>query len=160
MAGPIQGAVNTAIGTTAAAIGVKKGIELKETKQAEQAAKEEKQAEAMQRNEEIQGLKSDILKKKLEIETSKAEREKSKTKSQALKAAQMQQRAKENYLNIIKEKQLGTKLGTRTSMRDYIMYASGGTLSKDDARDIARTMTDSQKRKLKEQGGATSVNDK
>lgn len=144
MAGPIQSAVSSTFGAAAAAIGLGKGLQLKEEKaEAEEIKTKEKEAAKAEKA----AIKMDILQQRLETERTKG-------KTAALKQAQMQQRAKESYLGIIREKQLGTKMGTRTSMADYLIAASGGTLKRDQAREIASTMTDRQKRKVKEEGGA------
>lgn len=154
MAGPIQSAVSASLGATTAAIGVAKGIQLKESKEAAQKVKEAEKievdkakAEKAIREAEKDAIKKDILQQRLETERTKG-------KTAALKAAQMQQRAKESYISIIREKQLGTKMGTRTSMTDYLIAASGKTLSRDQAREIAGTMSNYQIRKVKEAGGA------
>lgn len=172
MAGPIQSAVSSTFSTAAAAIGLGKGLKMQEEKaeaekvkaEAEQvkaaekeaklkeaelkaAQKQEEQLQANQRKAERENLQRDILQQRLDIERAKS-------KTAMLKQVQMQQRAKESYLGIIREKQLGTKMGTRTSMADYLIAASGGTLKRDQAREIASTMTDRQKRKVKEEGGA------
>lgn len=165
MAGPIQSEVSSTFSTAAAAIGLGKGLKMQEEKaeaekvKAEQvkaaekeaelkaAQKQEEQLKANQRRVERENLQRDILQQRLEIERTKS-------KTATLKQVQMQQRAKESYLGIIREKQLGTKMGTRTSMADYLIAASGGTLKRDQAREIASTMTDRQKRKVKEEGGA------
>lgn len=147
MAGPIQSAVSSTFGAAAAAIGLGKGLQLKEEKaEAEEIKTKEKEA-AKAAKAEKSAIKMDILQQRLETERTKG-------KTAALKQAQMQQRAKESYLGIIREKQLGTKMGTRTSMADYLIAASGGTLKRDQAREIVSTMTDRQKRKVKEEGGA------
>ena len=169
MAGPIQGAINSVIGAATAGIAIKQGIALKEEKADETAARK---AESETKQAEREAKQAERETKQAERETKQAEREAKQDvilqnrieqsnihlEGTKLKSAQMKQRAKEGYINAIREKQLGTRLGTRTSMAEYLIAASGGTLDKEMASNLASTMSSREIRRVKEAGGARSGN--
>ena len=162
MAGPIQSAINATIGAATAGIAIKQGIDLKEEKAAETAAKkaeaETKKAEHEARQAEHEKKQAEREAKQDTILQNRVEQSNIQLEGTKLKSAQMKQRAKESYINAIREKQLGTRLGTRTSMAEYLIAASGGTLDKEMASNLARTMSSREIRKVKEAGGARSGN--
>lgn len=151
MAGPIQSAINATIGAATAGVAIKQGIERKE----EKAIKEQEETAKKAEREATQAA---ILQTKAEREAVQLEASKLSLEGKKIKSAQMKQKAKEGYINAIREKKLGTRLGTRTSMAEYLMAASGGTLDRQTASSLAGTMTSREIRKIKEAGGARSGN--
>lgn len=168
MAGPVQSAVLSAIGSVGASVGVAKGIKVAEEKEAERLAKEQREAESNQRRAEIDAkkaeretLQAELLSEQLKRSKTVGEREESRLREQrsresreTLRLARARQMAKDSYIKAITEKQLGTKLGTRTSMAEYFVAASGGQLGLEEARQLTAGMSNRQIRKIKVEGGA------
>ena len=158
MAGSIQSAVNSALGAVAAGVAISKGLENKKEKEEASAISKEREASSVKAKAQKEAKAIEIANTKLEVEQSRLRQEQQRESAAALKFARMQQKAKESYINAIKEKSLGTKMGTRTSMTDYLIAASGNTLNRKAAMEISKTMNSREIRKIKEEGGALSGN--